>query len=166
METNTLKKTCCEIFLLISQESSVTCDEFTPIIVLCPFRKLYTSFTCLWTPLLLWEDHYIFAHHVIVSHVRDKKWYLCMLQCRMVHDNTVNSVKYHNQFLLICLITFRFINPLKGHRHDWGQCLFTKIIWREILIDFSQKVIQNCTNNFGKDWAINRAEITHLSLYL
>ena len=50
---------------------------------------------------------------------------------------------------------------LKGHRHDWGQCLFTKIIWHEILIDFSQKVIQNCTNHFGKDWAINRAEITH-----
>ena len=50
---------------------------------------------------------------------------------------------------------------LKGHRHDWGQCLFTKIIWHEILIDFSQEVIQNCTNHFGKDWAINRAEITH-----
>ena len=50
---------------------------------------------------------------------------------------------------------------LKGHRHDWGKCLFTKIIWHEILIEFLQKVIQKCTNHFGKDWAINRAEITH-----
>ena len=59
-----------------------------------------------------------------------------------------------------------FIIILKGHRHDWGQCLFTKIIWNEILIEFLQKVIQKCTNHFGKDWAINRAEITHKSLYL
>ena len=56
--------------------------------------------------------------------------------------------------------------PLKGHRHDWGQCLFTKIIWHEILLEFLQKVIQKCTNHFGKDWAINRAEITDKSLYL
>ena len=55
---------------------------------------------------------------------------------------------------------------LKGHRHDRGQCLFTKIIWHEILIEFLQKVIQKFTNHFGKDWAINRAEITHKSLYL
>ena len=40
---------------------------------------------------------------------------------------------------------------LKGHRHDWNQCLFTKIIWHEILIEFLQKVIQKCTNHFGKD---------------
>ena len=55
---------------------------------------------------------------------------------------------------------------LKGQRHDWDQCLFTKIIWHEILIEFLQKVIQKFTNHFGKDWAINRAEITHKSLYL
>ena len=59
-----------------------------------------------------------------------------------------------------------YVTFLKGHRHDWGQCLFTKIIWHEILIEFLQKVIQKCTNHFGKDWAINRAEITHKSLYL
>ena len=58
------------------------------------------------------------------------------------------------------------INDLKGHRHDWGKCLFTKIMWHKILIEFLQKVIQKCTNHFGKDWAINRAEITHKSLYL
>ena len=55
---------------------------------------------------------------------------------------------------------------LKGHRHDWGKCLFTKIIWNEILIEFLQKVFIKCTNHFGKDWAMNRAEITHKSLYL
>ena len=55
---------------------------------------------------------------------------------------------------------------LKGHRHDWSQCLFTKIILREILLEFLQKVIQKCINHFGKDWTINRAEITHKSLYL
>ena len=55
---------------------------------------------------------------------------------------------------------------LKGHRHDWGQCLFTKIIWHEILIENLQKVIQKCTNHSGNYWAINRAEITHKSLYL
>ena len=53
---------------------------------------------------------------------------------------------------------------LKGLVHDLGLCLFTKIIWNEILIEFLQKVIQKCTNHFGKDWAINRAEITHKSL--
>ena len=57
------------------------------------------------------------------------------------------------------------ILTLKGHRHDWGQCLFTKIIWHENLLEFLQKVIQKCTNHFGKEWAINRAEITHKSLY-
>ena len=28
---------------------------------------------------------------------------------------------------------------LKGLVHDWGQCLFKKIIWHEILIEFLQK---------------------------
>ena len=55
---------------------------------------------------------------------------------------------------------------LKGLGHNWNQCLFTKIIWHEILLEFLQKVIQKCTNTFGKDWTINRAEITHKSLYL
>ena len=58
------------------------------------------------------------------------------------------------------------IHYLKRLGHDWSQCLFTKIIWHEILLEFLQKVIQNCTNHFGKDWTINRAEITHKSLYL
>ena len=76
------------------------------------------------------------------------------------------------QFGKISLSTvFVWVHPpdpsvLKGHRHDWDQCLFTKIIWHEILIEFLQKAIQKCTNHFGKDWAINRAEITHKSLYL
>ena len=32
---------------------------------------------------------------------------------------------------------------LNGLVHDRGECLFTKIIWHEILIEFLQKVIQN-----------------------
>ena len=47
-----------------------------------------------------------------------------------------------------------------------GQCLFTKVILHEFLKEFVQKVIQKCTNHFGKDWTINKAEITHQSLYL
>ena len=66
-----------------------------------------------------------------------------------------------HQYVVTCITEISLIVTLKGHRHDWGQCLFTKIIWHEILIEFSQKVIHNCTNHFGKDWAINRAEITH-----
>ena len=33
--------------------------------------------------------------------------------------------------------------PLKRLGRDWGQCLFTKIIWHEILIEFLQKAIKN-----------------------
>ena len=58
------------------------------------------------------------------------------------------------------------VKKLKGLGHDWSQCLFTKIIWHEILLEFLQKVIQKCTNTFGNDWTINRTEITHKSLYL
>ena len=49
---------------------------------------------------------------------------------------------------------------LKELGHVWGECLFTKIIWHEILIEFLQKVIKKCTNHFGKDWTINRADIS------
>ena len=42
---------------------------------------------------------------------------------------------------------------LKGLVHDWGPCSFIKK-WHKILIDFLQKVIQKCTNHFGKDWTI------------
>ena len=64
-------------------------------------------------------------------------------------------------------ISTKFENAiLKGLGRNWGQCLFTKIIWPEILIEFLQKVIQKCTNHFEKDWTINRAKITHKSLYL
>ena len=40
---------------------------------------------------------------------------------------------------------------LKGHRHDWSQGLFIKIILHKILLEFLQKDIQKCTNHFGKD---------------
>ena len=55
---------------------------------------------------------------------------------------------------------------VKGTWHDWSQRLLTKIILHEILLEFFRKVIQKCTNPFGKDWTINRAEITHKSIYL
>ena len=42
---------------------------------------------------------------------------------------------------------------LKGVVHDWGECLFTKMILHEILKDFLQKVIKKLklTNHFEKD---------------
>ena len=106
----------CNVWSIYSDNSALSIQEAIYKLYTCLWSivtyKLFTD--CHWTPLLLWEDHYINEHsHVILSHVRDKKWYLCMLQCRMVHDNTVNSVKHHNQFFLICLITFRFINLYK-----------------------------------------------------
>ena len=57
------------------------------------------------------------------------------------------------------------LKTLKGHLDtiglNWSQCLQIKFFWLEILLEFLQKVIQKCTNLFGKDWTINRAEITH-----
>ena len=88
------------------------------------------------------------------------KWYnLCLQIIQSQKCYPLNNVAPEKLYWASIML-------LKGHRHDWGQCLFTKIIWHEILIEFLQKVIQKCTNHFGKDWAINKAEITHKSLYL
>ena len=108
----------CNVWWIYSDNSALSIQEAIYKLYTCLWSIVtYNVFTdCHWTPLLLWEDHYINEHsHVILSHVRDKKCCLCMLQCPMVHDNTVDSVKHHNQFLLICLITFRFIIPYKIH---------------------------------------------------
>ena len=57
-------------------------------------------------------------------------------------------------------------NPnLKGTCSRLRLMFVYKIIWHEILIELLQKVIQKCTNHFRKDWKINRAEITHRSIY-
>ena len=88
------------------------------------------------------------------------------LRCGGGDKNMWRNVARNRVLLLWSNLVYSGTYILKGHRHDWGQCLFTKIIWHEILIEFLQKVIQKCTNHFGKDWAINRAEITHKSLYL
>ena len=99
---------------------------------------------------VLWECDNMqrFLHHI-------ETWlqsYDFQFQFEKLSFLLVNSMERNESNLIM---------SLKGHRHDWGQYLFTKIIWQKILIEFSQKVIQKCTNHFGKDCAINRAEITH-----
>ena len=37
---------------------------------------------------------------------------------------------------------YPILKILNGLGHDWDQCLFTKIIWNEIIIEFLQRVIQ------------------------
>ena len=102
----------------------------------------------------IWDSFFILIYFLIQSRSRTGLSNRSVGKC--LTANAVNRVA-----------SVMLLNPiLKGHRHDWGQCLFTKIIWDEILIEFLQKVIQKCTNHFGKDKAINRAEITHKILYL
>ena len=114
-------------------------------------------------PFEWWENYYTWSITVIHQRPGSLKSY------RIIFLEVLTCPS------LLILLCVNFFNMqcswvigiyLKGHRHDWGQCLFTKLIWHEILIEFLQKVIQKCTNHFGKDWAINRAEITHKSLYL
>ena len=128
--------------------------------------------TVLWICLFCQQTLYIY-HHMRRNHIEYNPWYwnkrlvqqMLLLEFsgllqmgtwryRQSNSGRINTRHQKQQREYI-------IDHLKGHRHDWGQCLFTKIIWHKILIEFSQKVIQNCTNHFGKDWAINRAEITH-----
>ena len=85
--------------------------------------------------------------------------YVCIWICAVIFFQL--EKKFSTSYLPLWVAWF-----FKGHRHDWSQCLFTKFIWHEILLEFWQKVIQKCTNTFGKDWTINKAEITHKSIYL
>ena len=56
-----------------------------------------------------------------------EKTYLSACCCRCQHS--------HLHWMLVNLLSVPLVLSftrfllLKGHRHDWGQCLFTKIIW-------------------------------------
>ena len=111
--------------------------------------KIFTYGFCCWCKILML--------HPLNS-------YSTQLKC--IPSEILIEKKFSFIVRLLYFVGIRSVLKLKGQRHDWGQCLFTKTIWHEILIEFLQKVIQKCTKHFGKDWAINRAEITHKSLYL
>ena len=53
----------------------------------------------------------------------------------------ISFLTTNNSYALKTL-EFDLIGRSKGLVNDWGQCLFTKIIWREILIEFLAKIIQ------------------------
>ena len=58
--------------------------------------------------------------------------YACTSMCRHIYDrNIVNCEVGQPIHLTIHLMARKpqtWKRTLKGHRHDWGQCLFTKII--------------------------------------
>ena len=71
-------------------------------------------------------------------------WYM-----NLSWHNTIIQIKFGDDMLDLLL------QDLKGLGHDWGQSLFIKIIWHNILIEFLQKVIQKFRNHFGNEWTIN-----------
>ena len=55
---------------------------------------------------------------------------------------------------------------LKGHRHDWGQCLFTKIIWHGILMEFLQKSHPKMYKPFWKGLSNKQSWKTHIKVFI